>query len=201
MFFMKAYYNNRVISFLPVNEYEMLDQDLVFSKQDVHDIITEFLNGKASSDLCLRVINYHYVTKYFIGFFKYLTAAGGIVKNLNGDYLLIKRFGKWDLPKGKMEHGEGAEDAAMREVNEETAISGLKIVDKLPDTYHIYEQNEKWYLKKTYWYSMYTHVTRDPIPQTSEDIVEAVWLHKELSRNAIANSYRSIADTFNSFFI
>ena len=63
---MKAYYNNRVISFLPVNEIEMLDQDLVFSKQDVHDIITEFLNGKASSDLCLRVINYHYVTKYFI---------------------------------------------------------------------------------------------------------------------------------------
>ena len=41
---MKAYYNNRVISFLPVNEYEMLDQDLVISKQDVHDIITEFLN-------------------------------------------------------------------------------------------------------------------------------------------------------------
>ena len=48
---------------------------------------------------------------------------------------------------------------------------------------------------------MYTHVTRDPIPQTSEDIVQAVWLNKKLSRNAIANSYRSIADTFKSFFM
>ncbi|MBT3173289.1 MAG: NUDIX domain-containing protein [Lentimicrobiaceae bacterium] len=198
---MKAYFNNSVISFLPLNEAEKPDLDRVLSKQDVYDIITEFITGETPSDLCLRVSNYNCVTKYFIGYFKYLSAAGGIVKNEDGDYLLIKRFGKWDLPKGKIEHGEGAEDAAIREVNEETAICGLKIVDKLPDTYHIYEQNEKWYLKKTYWYSMYTHVTRDPIPQTSEDIVQAVWLNKKLSRNAIANSYRSIADTFKSFFM
>lgn len=34
----------------------------------------------------------------------------------------------WDFPKGKIEHGETAEDAAKREVTEETGISDVEIM-------------------------------------------------------------------------
>ena len=49
---MKAYFNNSVISFLPLNEAEKPDLDRVLSKQDVYDIITEFITGETPSDLC-----------------------------------------------------------------------------------------------------------------------------------------------------
>ena len=38
--------------------------------------------------------------------FKYVTAAGGIVENVKGQVLLMKRSGKWDLPKGKTKKNE-----------------------------------------------------------------------------------------------
>ena len=43
-----------------------------------------------------------------------IEAAGGIVLNANQEMLWIKRLGKWDLPKGKIEIGESREAAAIR---------------------------------------------------------------------------------------
>jgi len=44
-------------------------------------------------------------------------------------YLLLMRNPKyWDLPKGNIEKGEKEEDAAEREVREETGIKEIKIV-------------------------------------------------------------------------
>ena len=43
--------------------------------------------------------------------FTEVDAAGGLVRDMNGQYLLILRNGIWDLPKGKREKGE---DVAQR---------------------------------------------------------------------------------------
>jgi ADP-ribose pyrophosphatase YjhB (NUDIX family) len=59
-------------------------------------------------------------------------SAGGLVVDLDGDIprgALIARTDKlgrllWSLPKGHIESGETAEQAAVREVEEETGISG-----------------------------------------------------------------------------
>ncbi|HJQ44237.1 MAG TPA: NUDIX hydrolase [Jatrophihabitantaceae bacterium] len=59
-------------------------------------------------------------------------SAGGLVVDLDGDVprgALIARTDKlgrllWSLPKGHIEAGETAEQAAVREVEEETGISG-----------------------------------------------------------------------------
>jgi len=60
------------------------------------------------------------------------TSAGGLVVDRSGDLLraaLIARHDRrgrlvWSLPKGHLEAGETPEDAAIREVEEETGIRG-----------------------------------------------------------------------------
>ena len=50
-------------------------------------------------------------------------AAGGIVRR-DGQVLLIHRpkYDDWSFPKGKLDEGEDWEDAALREVEEETGF-------------------------------------------------------------------------------
>ena len=50
-------------------------------------------------------------------------AAGGVVVR-DGEVLLVHRprYDDWTLPKGKLGRGESFEDAALREVEEETGL-------------------------------------------------------------------------------
>lgn len=55
------------------------------------------------------------------------TSAGGLLYDRAGRLALVlerKRSGKvrWVLPKGRLEHGETIEEAALREVREETGV-------------------------------------------------------------------------------
>jgi 8-oxo-dGTP pyrophosphatase MutT (NUDIX family) len=54
------------------------------------------------------------------------------IQNRNNDYLLVynKKYSKWQFPGGKLEKGESAEEAAKREIFEETnlVIEDLKKV-------------------------------------------------------------------------
>jgi 8-oxo-dGTP pyrophosphatase MutT (NUDIX family) len=112
--------------------------------------------------------------------FTSIKAAGGAVLNANGELLMIKRLGKWDLPKGKIEKGEHKADAAIREVEEECGISDLTIVQPLNNTYHIYYFKEQWVLKTSYWYLMHYKGNEILKPQIEENITEVVW--KNLSK-------------------
>ena len=55
-------------------------------------------------------------------------AAGCVAYRRDGDALLIllilDKYGRWTLPKGHLEPGESEEQAAAREVFEETAVTG-----------------------------------------------------------------------------
>ena len=52
--------------------------------------------------------------KGFQSYFRFIPAAGGLVRNEKGENLIIYRRGKWDLPKGKADKGENPERTALR---------------------------------------------------------------------------------------
>ncbi|MBA4134583.1 MAG: NUDIX hydrolase [Flavobacterium sp.] len=119
-------------------------------------------------------------------------AGGGLVYNKAGDVLFIFRNGKWDLPKGGIEKGEEIEDTAIREVEEETGVTNLKITHKLQKTYHVFKRGGKYKLKVTHWYEMRTDFTGKPKPQANEGIEKVAWLNPEEIKEALKNSYENI---------
>ena len=111
----------------------------------------------------------------FQDMFKVLEAAGGYVQNVQNELLVFYRRGSWDMPKGKIDPGESPEQAAIREVQEETGLVNVSLGDFLAHTYHTYEEKGKRILKKTWWYRMQTADTV-LVPQTEEDIEEIHWV-------------------------
>ena len=125
-----------------------------------------------------------------------LEAAGGLVKNKEGKFLLIYRRGKWDLPKGKLDKGESKESAALREVEEECGIQDLRIESPLLSTYHTYTFKKGIALKKTSWYEMYYEGNSELIPQKEEDITEVKWVSAAQLAPYLDQSYSLIRDVF-----
>jgi len=56
-----------------------------------------------------------------------LSAGVVVLRRLNGRWhcLALRAYRNWDFPKGLVEPGEEPRDAALREVEEETGLSGL----------------------------------------------------------------------------
>lgn len=130
--------------------------------------------------------------KEFKWFFKIEKAAGGLVRNKLDQVLFIYRFDKWDLPKGKIEKGEKKRVAAIREVEEECGISELKIINKLPRTFHIFQRNERETLKITYWYAMESDFKGDLVPQEEEGITLVGFKSEDEIKDVLKNTYGNI---------
>ena len=59
-------------------------------------------------------------------------SAGGVVTNNEGKVLVVSQHGtSWSLPKGHIDPGENALDAARREIYEESGIRDLELICEL----------------------------------------------------------------------
>ena len=122
-----------------------------------------------------------------------LAAAGGVVKDAEGHVLWIQRNGKWDLPKGKLEHGERLEEAAVREVFEETGIGNVSITGEAFNTFHTYEAGGVIHLKSTFWYPMvHDGIQTQGRPQAIEGITDVTWLKPPFSEEVLTKTFGSI---------
>ncbi|MCB0559852.1 MAG: NUDIX hydrolase [Lewinellaceae bacterium] len=119
----------------------------------------------------------HQLFRDFASHFRIIEAAGGLVynKEVEGEVLLIFKRDHWDLPKGKIDEGESRQEAAVREVMEETGLSSVEPGDYLGITYHTYrDKKNRRILKYTYWYRM--KAAREILaPQAEEEIEHAEW--------------------------
>ena len=142
----------------------------------------------------------------FVTFFKYVPAAGGLVKSEKGEFLFIHRLGFWDLPKGKIDKKDlrdagtsihdqtAAGRAAVREVMEETGLRSVVITGNLPSTWHIYTAKEKRILKQTAWFLMSAESSQPLKPQTSEGIFLVKWTSPESIHCILTHTYPSIRE-------
>lgn len=108
--------------------------------------------------------------------FAVVEAAGGVVVNGCGERLMIRRNGRWDLPKGHIEPGEEPEACAAREIAEETGVEA-EVVAPLCSTWHAYwfPKTARWELKRTRWFLLRALGETVLVPQTEEGIEQAVW--------------------------
>ena len=129
--------------------------------------------------------------------FTNVEAAGGIVENAGGEVLMMRRRGWWDMPKGHVEPGETYEQAALREVEEETGLKPLTLLQFIGTSQHFYNTYGRWEMKRTWWYRIGYGGVERPKPQTEEDITEVVWLNGPELWQAAANSYGPIRAIFD----
>lgn len=134
----------------------------------------------------------------FLAEFKYVEAAGGVVKNERGEVLMIYRRNRWDLPKGHIDTGEDALTAAKREVEEETGVLGLKFVSELCNTLHAYNVYGEWELKCTYWFA-FDAQSAVTTAQTEEDIESAVWCNPAEVDSNLEESYPTIKEVIYEY--
>lgn len=127
-----------------------------------------------------------------------IKAGGGIVHNENGEILMIKRRGRWDLPKGKKEENENIATCALREVEEETGVKKLFLLNFRTITYHIFRSNGQYFLKETFWYDMKTKYKGKLIAQQEENIEKVCWKKPDQVKELIKKSYKNIQKIFSS---
>lgn len=111
-------------------------------------------------------------------------AAGGVVfRRQRGacDILMMEdRFGRWTLPKGRLEAGETPVQAALREIAEETQING-EVVEELAQTRYQYQDSRGIVEKTVYFYLVRALPAEqggevaEPVPQPGE-VIRVAWV-------------------------
>ncbi len=198
----KVFFNGRTIYLddtLP--DMTKVGRDYVCAFENITDLrpqLKQFLDPDKKGNLYIFHDDTDALFKTFRQCFNNIDAAGGLVLNEKGEILVIKKRGKWDLPKGKAEPGESPEQTALREVEEECGLTGLIIQRFLISTYHIYKLNKDLMLKRTDWFEMKYKGESAPIPLAKEGISQAGWIKRFRLKEIYDNTYTSIIDVFKT---
>lgn len=196
----RIYYRDKFIEFTggPAQPAQNQSLDIITKTSPgpkvIEPIIDEFLAAEKGASFRIVKQDFKKTIALIKPRFHYIEAAGGFIEK-DGQYLFIYRHDRWDLPKGKREKNESAEQCAVRECEEECGIKKLVILKKMQSTWHIYAHKGGFALKKTFWFGMSTTYNGKLVPQLDEDIREARWMRpEEVESVVLKNTYYTIAD-------
>ena len=117
------------------------------------------------------------------------TSAGGVVYRLHGGdplFLLIRdSYQNWGFPKGHLEVGERAEDAALREVREETGLEDVALRGTI-DTIDWYFRFRGRLIHKVCHFFLMETAQADTSPQGAEGITACQWVEYDAATLAVS---------------
>ena len=114
---------------------------------------------------------------------KHERSAGGVVyrhtKQKIQILFILDPYDKWALPKGHIEPGESKQEAALREIEEETGIpqSDLQLVRKLGRLKYRFSFADQKICKKVYFYLIEAATEVEAKPQPDEKITDVRWIN------------------------
>jgi len=102
-------------------------------------------------------------------------SAGGVVAH-EGRFLLIATAGgtRWQLPKGHIEPGESSEQAAVREVREETGVTG-RVVAPLDGIDYWFAEGRARRIRKHVDYYLLTYQAGSASDFDRREVDDARW--------------------------
>lgn len=117
------------------------------------------------------------------------TSAGGVVYRLhdgNPLFLVIRdSYQNWGFPKGHLESGERAEDAALREVREETGIENVALRGTIETIDWYFRFRGRLIHKVCHFFLMETGQATTS-PQHAEGITACQWVAYDVAQLAIS---------------
>ncbi|MDB4914829.1 MAG: hypothetical protein JWM95_2473 [Gemmatimonadetes bacterium] len=117
------------------------------------------------------------------------TSAGGVVYRLDGRtplFLLIRdSYRNWGFPKGHLESGEQAQDAALREVREETGLDAVSLRGTISTIDWYFRFRGRLIHKVCHFYLMETNEA-ETSPQGTEGITACQWVRYDEATTAIS---------------
>jgi ADP-ribose pyrophosphatase YjhB (NUDIX family) len=181
---------------------ENLEKTIGYENATTLEIALDLLENTSVKELNVFGENIDRIWEEFRKLFKIIEAAGGVVNNPDGEILFIRRLGKWDLPKGKMEKGESREESAVREIEEETGLSDVELVRFINTTFHIYvERNGDKVLKCTHWFEMNFSGEDTSKPQIEEGITEVAWKNtSQIEHEVFPSTFKNIKLIIKEFW-
>jgi 8-oxo-dGTP pyrophosphatase MutT (NUDIX family) len=127
-------------------------------------------------------------------------AAGGLVAARDGDVIRVVLIGverngvlRWSLPKGHFKKRESADQAAVREVREETGLR-VQIVTALPTIDYWFVEHRVRYHKFVHYFLM--RAVGGSFAEHDDEVVDVRWFEwdEALRTMAYANE-RSVLET------
>jgi 8-oxo-dGTP pyrophosphatase MutT (NUDIX family) len=120
------------------------------------------------------------------------TSSGGVVFRRTEvqevDFLLIRDpYANWCLPKGHIEGGETPEQAALREVEEETGLRELSAVAQLPTIDWYFRDRGKLVHKFCHFFLLECGAG-EAVPQLDEGITECIWHPPDVAIRTVSYS-------------
>jgi len=191
----RIFVSDRVINFSENESWTPLVGRIVLRGPripDLHRWLKKLEQDNTIREISVHVEDPQTFFQDFVRSMKGIQAAGGVVE-CGGKALFIYRFGRWDLPKGKMEPGESPGQTALREVEEECGVGQLELKGRFSDTWHIYLFEGQHVVKQTSWFGMSTCYRGIPRPQVEEGIEKVAWIEPSAwNRVVIPHTYPSL---------